>query len=86
MSLRAGSNRRSLRNIVIHASFEALHQVIATTKVVRAVFPVDQQSEETHVWAWPLAQDREFVLCSCSVFKRVMEIQIYLFARSNRRI
>jgi hypothetical protein len=32
----------------MHATCEALHQAIATTKEVRAGFPADQQSEEGH--------------------------------------
>jgi len=64
MSLRAGSYSPLLRNLVIHAAYEALHQVIATTKEVRAGFPADLQSEERHVRAWPLVEDSQFVLCS----------------------
>jgi hypothetical protein len=65
MSLRAGSYSPFPENLVTHASCEALHQVIATTKEMRAGFPADQQSEGGHTSGrghW--LRIRKFVLCS----------------------
>lgn len=72
--------RRLLRNLVIHASYEALYRAIVTTKEVRASFPVDQQSEERHTSGrghW--LRIRKFVLCSCSVFTSYENSFVCLF-------
>ena len=68
--------RSFLKDLVIHASCEALHQVIATTKEVRAGSPADQQCEESHVRAWPLVEDSQ--VCTEFIVRclRVMKIHV----------
>jgi hypothetical protein len=56
----------------MHASCELLHQVIATTKKLRAgFFRVINKYEEAHVQSWTLIQDHAV---SCAVILRSLFI------------